>query len=133
MKPEINKTNFLDRIIKVLHEGIDRHNFKLIMFENIDVWRNFTLEQWLFVLESIRNSSLGLYTLLPFSHIYLGIDLYKYHQKLPDVALEVREYIDDEKEQNGFSYMGSSDHFTLKQFNLKLSDFDSIKERLNIT
>jgi hypothetical protein len=74
------KADFKNKIVSLLLDGIDEHNFVRILFRDFDSWSNISLNEIYEVLEAIKEEHLALYTFMPFCYKFLGIDLFQYYR-----------------------------------------------------
>jgi len=82
------------RIIKGTATG-SSSMFHPFIFNNFNEWKDKPLSFWLAILEEIKNKPLSLYLFLPFSYLYLGIDLINNYFSLKNISKESLEYVRD--------------------------------------
>ena len=96
----MSKLSKLDRI-NIVFDQVRVDGSVLItkkqLIEKCELWLDFNYEDWLAILDRIKNNPLKLYAFITFAFTILGIELIHEFSKLKEVRKNVEEYVDNGK------------------------------------
>jgi hypothetical protein len=126
----MDKDNFIDFAIDNLAGGTPI-SFYQFMFRNINYVEQMDLDGWLLILEQIKNRPLALYSFLPFTYKFVGINLIDQFLSFKDIAPDTMHYIKDSLDGDyRFLCLSSMDVSLLKGFEGVIDKLLNLKSKL---
>ncbi len=104
----------------------------LLMFGSKKYWENFSLNQWKEILKKSANNELSVQYCISFLYKYICIDSLKLFENIEGIEIDLKfKFLNYFRNNKGllavFERISTSE---LAKFNLTLSSFDEIRERL---
>jgi len=147
---KIYKDIFLYNKDLFIHKDLDLINFKdLITYEFLqphgntypwefmlytyNFWKELDYEDWLDILENLKNYNLGLYCYLPFFYKYINIDLLGNYFGMKNISNNSKDYVIDmiDKQKSIFS-LDKIDQVILENSGLTQNGLSKITDKLLI-
>ncbi|MEM9822912.1 MAG: hypothetical protein AAF985_17665 [Bacteroidota bacterium] len=96
----MDKKQRIDKIAERLMQGreIPLNFFRSWMVKEMHLWEDLDYQDWLLILDKIKNESLNLYAFFSFVYRILGIEILPEFALLKNVDEAVRKYVDQGKE-----------------------------------
>jgi hypothetical protein len=126
----MQKEKFIDLVVDNLRSG-STIPFYQFMFRNISILENLSYSDWLSILDRVKNSSLSLYSFLPFAYKFVGVNLIDRFLSFNDILPETKSYIIDSlDEKYDFLSLSSMDVSILRNYDGLIVKLVNLKIRL---